>query len=422
MADEDGLLDYDEDEAEVQQKTAQADADKAKKDSYVGVHASGFKDFMMKPELMRAIASLGFESPSEVQHSCIPQAMLGQDVICQAKSGMGKTAVFVLTTLHQLEPVENQIAVVVLCHTRELAFQIHHEYERFGKFMKDVKAAVFFGGVSAAEHRKTLKENCPHIVIGTPGRMLQLSAKDKVMDLSHVKNFVIDECDKVLEKLDMRRDVQEIFRETPHDKQVMLFSATISEEIRPVCRKFCQEPHEIFIDDQSKLTLHGLQQYYVDLEEDQKNRKLSDLLDAIQFNQVIIFVSKVQRATELCKLLVECNFPAICCTSKMKQAERLEVLAKFKNFDARILVTTDLMGRGLDVEKVNAVINYDMADNSDSYLHRVNRAGRFGTKGLAITFITSEADKQVLQAVQDRFVVKIPVVPDTIDASTYMTA
>jgi len=168
---EDNLLDYEEDDADVQQKSGKSVA----KGSYTGVHSSGFKDFLLKPELMRAITDCGFEHPSEVQHQAIPQAVLGQDIICQAKSGMGKTAVFVLTTLHQLDATEKHISVVVLCHTRELAFQIHHEYQRFSKYLKDIKSAVFFGGMPIKEQRKMLKEDCPHIVIGTPGRMLQVS-------------------------------------------------------------------------------------------------------------------------------------------------------------------------------------------------------------------------------------------------------
>ena len=417
---DDDLLDYEDEAAPASGKGGE---DKqVKKGSYVGVHSSGFKDFILKPELTRAIVDCGFEHPSEVQHECIPQAILGGDIICQAKSGMGKTAVFTLATLHQLDPKENEISVVVLCHTRELAFQIHHEYQRFSKYLKDVKSAVFFGGVPAEEHRKMLKNGAPHIAIGTPGRMLQLSVKEKVMDLSKVKHFVMDECDKMLEKLDMRQDVQSIFRLTPHDKQVMMFSATLAKEIRPVCKKFCQDAMEIYVDDEAKLTLHGLQQYYINLEENQKNRKLNDLLDALEFNQIIIFTSKVNRATELNKLLVECNFPSMCATSKMKQEERLEVLNKFKNFDSRILVTTDLMGRGIDIERVNVVINYDFPDSSDSYLHRVNRAGRFGTKGLAISFISTPADDEVLKSVQSRFEVSITTMPETLDSSTYMTA
>ena len=170
------------------------------KGTYVSIHSSGFKDFLLKPELLRAIMDCGFEHPSEVQHECIPQAILGMDVICQAKSGMGKTAVFVLATLQQLEPVDGQVSVLVMCHTRELAFQICKEYERFCKYMPAVKVSVFFGGTGIKKDEETLKKNCPHIVVGTPGRVLAL-ARNNSLNLKHVKHFVLDECDKMLEQI-----------------------------------------------------------------------------------------------------------------------------------------------------------------------------------------------------------------------------
>lgn len=184
---------------------------------------------------------------------------------------------------------------------------------------------------------------------------------------------------------------------------------------------------EIFVDDEAKLTLHGLVQHYIMLNEDEKNRKLNDLLDALDFNQIVIFVKSINRAKELNKLLVECNFPSICIHRALKQEERLAVYKQFKEGQKRILVATDLVGRGIDVERVNIVINYDMPETddrhgngADTYLHRVGRAGRFGTKGLAITFVSSETDSQVLNQVQERFDVDIKPLPDQIDASTYM--
>jgi len=225
----------------------------------------------------------------------------------------------------------------------------------------------------------------------------------------------------------MRADIQDIFKQTPHDKQVMMFSATLSQEIRPICKKFMTDPMEIYVDDETKLTLHGLVQHYVMLNEDEKNRKLNDLLDALDFNQVVIFVKSVSRARELNKLLVECNFPSICIHSAQKQDERLKVYKAFKEGQKRILVATDLVGRGIDIERVNIVINYDMPETderhgngADTYLHRVGRAGRFGTKGLAITFVASEQDSAVLNQVQERFDVDIKPLPDNVEPSTYM--
>ncbi|KAK4054383.1 Suppressor of the cold-sensitive snRNP biogenesis mutant brr1-1 [Microbotryomycetes sp. JL201] len=175
---------------------------KDQKGSYVGVHSTGFRDFLLKPELLRAISDLGFEHPSEVQQECIPQAILGMDVLCQAKSGMGKTAVFVTTTLQQIEPVDGEVSVIVLCHTRELAYQIKNEYARFSKYMPDVRTGVFYGGTNYKVDQDLLKnkEKCPHIVVGTPGRLNAL-VRDKSLKGSSVRHFVLDECDKMLESV-----------------------------------------------------------------------------------------------------------------------------------------------------------------------------------------------------------------------------
>jgi superfamily II DNA/RNA helicase len=420
MADEE-LLDYEEEEQQQVEVAKEGEVKKDVKGTYVSIHSSGFKDFLLKPELLRAIMDCGFEHPSEVQHECIPQAILSMDVICQAKSGMGKTAVFVLATLQQLEVVDGQVSVLVMCHTRELAFQISKEYERFCKYMPSVKVAVFFGGVGIKKDEETIKKNCPHIVVGTPGRILAL-ARAGTLNLKHIKHFVLDECDKMLEQIDMRADVQEIFKMTPHDKQVMMFSATLSKEVRPVCKKFMQDPMEVFVDDETKLTLHGLRQHYCKLNDNEKNRKLFELLDALEFNQVVIFVKAVQRCVALSQLLVEQNFPAIAIHRAMTQEERLSRYQQFKNFQKRILVATNLFGRGMDIERVNIVFNYDMPEDSDTYLHRVARAGRFGTKGLAITFVSDEADVKILNTVQERFEVNITELPDEIDISTYIEA
>merc|ERR1711923_104123 len=419
------LLDYeDEPETEVGgegDNAGDAAATKSEKvkGNYVSIHSSGFRDFLLKPEILRAIGDCGFEHPSEGQHECIPQAVLGMDILSQAKSGMGKTAVFVLATLQQIEPVDGQVSVLVMCHTRELAFQISKEYERFSKFLPTIKVGVFFGGLAIAKDEQVLKNNCPHIVVGTPGRILAL-VKSKKLPLKNLKHFVLDECDKMLEQLDMRRDVQEIFRATPHEKQVMMFSATLSKDIRPVCKKFMQDPMEVYIDDEAKLTLHGLRQHYVKLKDSEKNRKLFELLDVLEFNQVVIFVKSVQRCTALAQLLIEQNFPAIAIHRGMNQEERLSRYQQFKDFQKRILVATNLFGRGMDIERVNIVFNYDMPEDTDTYLHRVARAGRFGTKGLAITFVSDETDAKILNEVQDRFEVDITELPDEIDLSSYI--
>jgi len=362
--------------------------------NYVGIHTTSFKDFLLREELKKAIATCGFEHPSEVQQQCLPHSLLGLDILCQAKAGMGKTAVFVLTTLNRLaeftEP--NDIQCLVLAHTRELAFQIAKEFDRFSVNL-NYKTQVIIGGENATEQKEKLKNDKPQIVVGTPGRILALIKKGD-LDIKNVKIFIIDECDKMLKELDMRSDVQNIFRSTPIKKQVMMFSATLPKDIREVCRKFMNKPFEVLVDDENKLTLEGLQQYYVTLKENEKNKKLNDILDILQFNQVIIFVKNIMRCRELNKLLNECNFPSIAIHGDLEQADRIERYKVFKDFKKRIMVATDIFGRGIDIERVNIVINYDMPESPDTYLHRVGRAGRFGTKGLTITLVSSDEDKK----------------------------
>lgn len=236
----------------------------------------------------------------------------------------------------------------------------------------------------------------------------------------------------------MRTQVQGIFKWTPHDKQVMMFSATLPNNIRPVCRKFTKNPMEIYVDNQAKLTLNGLLQHYVNLpEEKQKNRKLFDLLDDIDFNQVIIFVRSQDRAEALARILNAGQFPTAFIHGRMKQDDRIQKFEEFKNYGKRILVSTDLMGRGVDINNINVVLNYDLPpldkhdENNESdtnaaydkavdqYLHRVGRAGRFGTKGLAITFVSSPEDATLLNKVQERFSVDIKELPKNLDSSMY---
>jgi len=332
----------------------------------------------------------------------------------------------VLTTLNQLEPADGEVSVVVMCHARELAVQIGDDYKKFSKYLPAVKSMVIVGGVDKKAQVEKIKAEKPHIIIGTPGRVMDL-AENKLLDLSKVKYFVVDECDKVLEQMSMRAQVQKVFFQTPMEKQVMMYSATLSGTVRTVCKKFMHDAIEIAIEDERKLTLHGLQQYYVKLEEADKNAKLAALLDALDFNQVVIFVSSGSRARELNKLLTEANFPSEFTHGRLKQEDREKRCAAFRSNDVRIMVTTNLFGRGIDVRRVNVVINYDFPKEADKsgeapsnqYLHRVGRAGRFGSKGLAISFVTPNVDEAALKSVQDRFEIDMPELPDEIDSKTY---
>jgi len=218
----------------------------------------------------------------------------------------------------------------------------------------------------------------------------------------------------------MRADVQKIFKKTPCDKQVMMFTATLPEETKTVCKKFMRKPEEIIVKEENKEHLEKLQQFYVKLNEDQKNKKLFDILDNVQFNQVIIFVNNIPRCETLSDILNKNTFPSIAIHADLPQEERIKKFDRFKDFKSRIMVATELYGRGVDFLKVNTVINYDMSNDADAYVHRVGRAGRFGTKGITITFLASEEDQKVFDELLKKYpTIKADVLPDVIDKSIY---
>lgn len=216
----------------------------------------------------------------------------------------------------------------------------------------------------------------------------------------------------------MRADVQKIFKKTPLDKQVMMFSATLPEDIKDACKKFMRKPKEVIVKEESKEILEKLQQFYVELEEKQKNEKLFNILDDIQFNQVIIFVNSIERCEALSIMLNHNNFPSIAIHGDLPQEERIKLFDMFKDFKKRIMVASELYGRGVDFLKVNTVINYDMPNTSEAYIHRVGRAGRFGSKGIAITFLTSD-DHKAFDELKDIHNIKVSPLPNEIDTSIY---
>ena len=218
----------------------------------------------------------------------------------------------------------------------------------------------------------------------------------------------------------MRADVQRIFKKTPVDKQVMMFTATLPEETKTVCKKFMRKPVEIIVKEENKEHLEKLQQFYVKLKEDEKNKKLLDVIDKVQFNQVIIFVNNIQRCEALCDILNQNSIPSIAIHADLPQEERIKKFDAFKDFKKRIMVATELYGRGVDFLKVNTVINYDMSTDAEAYVHRVGRAGRFGTKGITITFLASEEDQKVFDDLLKKYPnIKADALPDVIDKSIY---
>ena len=384
-------------------------------DNYVGTIP--FQQMNLRNEVMQAITECGFEHPSEVQSQVIPKALIRQDILCQAKSGMGKTAVFVISILNQFVSTD-KVTSMILCHTRELAQQVEKEFGRMKQRMDasiegGVRVACFIGGNDVESDVNKINAVKPSIVVGTPGRLMDL-VKRKALDLSQLRTFVVDECDKILTS-NCVSEIEYLFRNSPADKQMMMFSATISNEHKDICRKFLKNQFEVFIDDGEKLFLHGLHLFSKTMEDDQKMKYLVDILDEIDFNQVIIFVDNKQRCQRIVTQLKKESYPCGLLYGQLDQASRENQFGRFRRGDLRILVSTDLCGRGIDVEKVNLVVNFDMPRDSDQFLHRVGRAGRFGTKGVAISFVDSkiEEDQNVLEEVKKRFAVGIDELPES---------
>ena len=218
----------------------------------------------------------------------------------------------------------------------------------------------------------------------------------------------------------MRADVQKIFKKTPCNKQVMMFTATLPDDTKTVCKKFMRKPVEIIVKEENKEHLEKLQQFYVKLKEDEKNKKLFDVLDSVQFNQVIIFVNSIPRCETLSDILTKNEFPSIAIHADLPQEERIRKFNSFKEFKSRIMVATELYGRGVDFLKVNTVINYDMSIDAEAYVHRVGRAGRLGTKGITITFLASDEDQKVFDELLKKYPnIRADVLPEVIDKSIY---
>lgn len=373
-----------------------------------------FSDFLLRDELNKAITEVQFEHPSPVQQQCIPKAILGADILCQAKSGTGKTAVFVLASLNQMNVIEKETSVLVICHTKELAIQIKNEFLRFvthfnnGDKLNKITVDAFYGGNPVDEDITKLQNGLPTIFIGTPGRTLDLLNR-RVVYFRHVKHFIVDEVDECISELGKRYDIQRILYNTPLNKQTMMFTATLSDETKKDCLKFLRDPHIVLVGEESKLTLHGLQQSYCYTKENDKMTILEKIISNVKYTQMVIFVRDKFRAKFLADNLRRKNIPASEIHSGMHTNQRMEKYKRFKDVQDRVLVTTNLMARGIDFQDVNVVVNYDMPECAETYLHRVGRAGRFETKGSAFTFVESVADTEVLNNVQSRFDVSIKV-------------
>eukprot|EP01083_Nonionella_stella_P044229 119149_1 len=376
--------------------------------------SSTFESFLLKRGIIKALNEVNITTPYYHQREALPSALLGQDIILQSKSGNGKTLVAVLATLMDDYPNScTGISTLWISHTRELVIQIQAQFVNLSKhlsqFDNEERIAAVFGGIPFFLSAEAVSKH-PAVLIGTPGRLVHLLSQRKI-EMRSIRRFIMDEADLMLSDTETRSKIQKLFCKTSPDKQTILLGATIDRNSKKMelLRRFCRKDVKEIFDD--RLTLVGLQQYEMEIDEKRKIKLLTRILDIVNFKQVIIFTKTQIRAHYLQKELTKICFPAMCMHGSIDQVSRFQIWRDF-NHNGRILIATDLMGRGIDLNKVNLVINFDMAQSCEEYLHRIGRASRCNTRGSAISFVAELQEKQLIQTIEQKFVVKVNTIKE----------
>ncbi|KAI0346422.1 DEAD-domain-containing protein [Trametopsis cervina] len=372
-----------------------------------------FEHMHLRRELLMGIFEAGYEHPSPIQEEAIPIALTKRDILARAKNGTGKTAAFVIPSLQQIDINKNKIQALLLVPTRELALQTAQVCKILGKHM-NLQVMVTTGGTTLKDDIIRLSE-VVHVLVGTPGRILDLVGKN-VADLSECPVFVMDEADKLLSP-EFSPVMEQLLSYMPKDRQVMLFSATFPLIVKDFKDKHMESPYEINLMDE--LTLRGVTQYYAYVEERQKVHCLNTLFSKLQINQSIIFCNSTNRVELLAKKVTELGYSCFYSHAKMLQSHRNRVFHDFRKGVCRNLVCSDLLTRGIDIQAVNVVINFDFPKNSETYLHRIGRSGRFGHLGLAINLVTYE-DRFNLYRIEQELGTEIQPIPQQIDKGLYV--
>jgi ATP-dependent RNA helicase DDX6/DHH1 len=367
----------------------------------------------LKTELLKGIFEAGFDKPSPIQEEAIPVALTGRDVLARAKNGTGKTGAYVIPTLQRVNPKLAKVQALILVPTRELALQTSQVCRTLGKYL-NLNVMVSTGGTLLKEDILRFNDNV-HIVVGTPGRILDLASKG-IADLSQCQTFVMDEADKLLSP-EFTPVIEQLLGFHPKDRQVMLFSATFPIIVKTFKDKHMKDPYEINLMDE--LTLRGITQYYAFVEEKQKVHCLNTLFNKLQINQSIIFCNSTNRVELLAKKITELGYSCFYSHARMAQTARNRVFHDFRNGNCRNLVCSDLLTRGIDIQAVNVVINFDFPKNAETYLHRIGRSGRFGHLGLAINLINWE-DRHNLYKIETELGTEIQPIPQVIEKKLYV--
>jgi translation initiation factor 4A len=364
----------------------------------------------LREDLLRGIYAHGFEKPSAIQQRAIKPIIDGHDIIAQAQSGTGKTGTFAISILQKLEIDDSSCQALILAPARELAHQIQKVIMSIGDRMK-VKVHACVGGTNVREDIEILR-NGVHVVIGTPGRVYDMIQRG-ALRLNKVKNIIVDEADQMLDR-GFKDQIYEIFTGGfPPTAQVALFSATMPAAALELTEKFMKNPVMILVK-KEELTLEGIRQYYVSVDKDEwKLETLCDLYKSLSITQAIIYCNTRRRVEDLTQALKDRSFAVSMSHGEMDQTARENVMKEFRGGASRVLITTDLLARGIDIQQVSLVINFDIPLNRESYIHRIGRSGRFGRKGVAINFI-ADRDKPLMADIEDFYKTVIEEMPSDI--------
>jgi translation initiation factor 4A len=358
--------------------------------------------------ILKGIYEYGFENPSEIQKKSIPIILSKKDIIAQAQSGMGKTGAFTIGTLGLIDTSKNTTQALILAPTHELVNQISSVVKSLGSSIPNLNVKTLIGGSPLRTDIESIREQCPHIIVGSVGRVYDMFNRKHIYG-TDIKILVLDEADEMLSK-GFKDTIHDIFQFLNTDLQVALFSATLPQEILELTNKFMREPVKITMEAE-KLNLDCITQYFVALRNDNdKYDTLKELFSAISVSQCIIYCNSVQRVTQLYNAMIEDGFSVCCIHSSMEKTEREKEFKNFRTGGSRVMISSDLTARGIDIQQVSIVINFDITKCIHKYLHRIGRSGRWGRKGVAINFVT-KYDIDTMKKIEKHYQINMKELP-----------
>ena len=369
-------------------------------------------DLNIDENILRGIYRYGFEKPTPIQSMAIKPLIDKQDLIAQAQSGTGKTGSFTIGSLQRIDLSKAETQVLILAPTRELVKQIATVIENISNTMENLQIKCCVGGTSVNEDIQYFKRNQPHMIIGTAGRVYDMMKKGHLKTMN-IKLTVMDEADEMLSK-GFKNQIYDIFQYLPKSMQVALFSATMPYDVLSLTEKFMKEPKKIIMRPE-ELTLECIQQYYVAIGNDQqKYETLKDLFSILEVKQSIIYVNTIKRVDELYEAMSKEGYPVCYIHSSMDKSQREEALKHFRLGQYRVLISSGITARGIDIQQVSIVINFDITRDINTYLHAIGRSGRYGRKGLAINFVT-KFDIDQMKRIERHYKIDIKELPSNIN-------